>query len=179
MTIVKGTPVDLLIEKFVAWLQEQPEYVQVLQMPRQQRRAAQRALADRLFQHITFGGAEAEANRGRRRRTERIKTDLEKQAVRKEEARKRRVERAMQTLIDEGVVGGAGKDELTGDETDAVILPDPEGDAKADIEAADADELMFVETDDVVDVKDQLIDDEAEAELVYGKSGEEERDEDA
>lgn len=147
-SIKRGTPVDLLIEKFVAWLQEQPEYVSVLQMPRQQRRAAQRALADRLFQHITFGG-DAEVNRGRRRREERGLKDAEKQQLRKEEARKRRVEQAMKTLIKDGALVANGETLEAESEQEKMdrIADDIQAQNEAEGDTLEDSELLKVQTE--------------------------------
>ncbi len=47
--LVKGSPIDLLVVKLEAWMVQQPEWLHIVNMPRPQRRAAMKALANRLY----------------------------------------------------------------------------------------------------------------------------------
>lgn len=45
----KDNPVALLEEKFIGWVTQQPEWLAIVAMPRQQRRASMKELANRLY----------------------------------------------------------------------------------------------------------------------------------
>ena len=48
--ILKGDdPVVKLEHKLIAWMKQQPEWLQIMALPRQQRRASMKALANRLY----------------------------------------------------------------------------------------------------------------------------------
>lgn len=48
-SIRRESPVALLEMKLVAWMKQQPEWLHIVSLPRQQRRAAMRELANRLY----------------------------------------------------------------------------------------------------------------------------------
>ncbi len=56
--ILKGNdPVVLLEHKLLAWMTQQPEWLQIMALPRQQRRASMKALANRLYTIPVLDGA--------------------------------------------------------------------------------------------------------------------------
>lgn len=120
--ITKESPVALLLLKLEAWMVVQPEWLLIVNLPRQQRRAAMRELANRLYTIPIMDGA-----------------NTVPRVVRRKVAKELSHVARTQTMTE--AVGTALVEAALQEELEALkAAPDPEGDVKADIEAADAAE---------------------------------------
>lgn len=126
--IRRETPVALLLLKLEAWMKQQPEWLSIVALPRQQRRAAMRELANRLYTIPT-----ADTGPTLTRETKRSKNYkgflrvAEQKAARNALAEALLMEEAQASVaLDKGDVGTQSVEPS----------PDPEGDVKADVELA-------------------------------------------
>ncbi len=151
-TIKRESPIALLLLKLEAWMVQQPEWLEIVNMPRQQRRAAMRELANRLYTIPQMDGVNTVPRQLRRKVTkemvsaakeeERQRQALLKQMLADALLREARASVALdgetQSVMPDGsFIGGvstpAGEPFIIED-----TPPDPEGDIKADIEAGKA-----------------------------------------
>lgn len=108
----KGTPTELLLLKFEQWLIQQPEWLAILALPRQQRRAACRTLADALYR-VPSGDLSNTMPRVVRRQLGR---ELQKQAKKKQAEHPFADLVASVTKEDEPKVGFIETDEVVAEE---------------------------------------------------------------
>lgn len=152
-SITRESPVALLELKLQEWLKVQPEWLLIVAMPRQQRRAAMRELANRLYTIPMMDAANTPSRQVRRK----AKRELAKAVltgVITEEVGQALLEASRQeALAEEATPSHFGPP----DPEPNLGLPDPEGDIKADIEhakeaeAAETTKVAFIEIDEQVE----------------------------
>jgi|SRR3990172_6631806 len=164
-SLPRESPVALLELKLKAWMVQQPEWLLIVAMSRQERRAAMRELANRLYTIPIMDGSNTVPRVVRRKAARALghaaKTGQlteQVQAALVEAAQLAEVQAEIEEKLAEVVLEG-----LTPGERDAVENgpavppftpmwenPDPEGDVKADLEAAER-AISFIEVDDIAE----------------------------
>jgi len=159
--ITRESPIALLILKLEGWMVQQPEWLLIVALPRQQRRAAMKELANRLYTIPMMDGVNTVPRQLRRKVKKQVSTeavsllregqqsasDVLGAVLRESMLREAEASVALdgQTVSaqaeDPGPVGPvtpAGEPFSVSDPApgDARFNPDPEGDIKADIEKA-------------------------------------------
>lgn len=131
-SIKRESPVALLLLKLEAWMVVQPEWLLIVNMPRQQRRAAMKELANRLYTIPELDASPAPGLNRKVRRGKPMKgfTRLAEQKAARDAELGALTALAQASLMEEAAASVA----LDG-ETQSV-QPDPEGDVKADVEQA-------------------------------------------
>jgi hypothetical protein len=153
--VTRGAPVALLEEKLKAWMLQQPEWLLIVNMPRQQRRAAMRELANRLYTIPIMDGANTIPRVVRRKAakslahaaktgqlTEQVQSALLEAAMMEEAVASVALDGETQSVLNDeeleallAVDGDDGVDVRTRHDAELDAMLDPEGDVKADIEA--------------------------------------------
>ncbi len=143
----KDNPVVQLEQKFLGWVTQQPEWLAIVAMPRQQRRAAMKELANRLYTIPVMDGVNTIPRVVRRKVSKQLaaasrQNEMNAQiheALRKaiaQERAEREITEAMADMPEYEPLSESVLDHVQEDGTEGYTFPDPEGGIKADIEAA-------------------------------------------
>jgi hypothetical protein len=131
--IRRESPVALLELKLQKWMVQQPEWLLIVNMPRQQRRAAMRELANRLYSIPIMDGVNTVPRQVRRKAAKKLAHAAVTGQITEQ------VREALEEVVLREAEATVALDHSEDAQTIAIEPSlDPEGDVKADLEAAKA-----------------------------------------
>lgn len=155
----RDNPVALLEQKFLGWVVQQPEWLAIVAMPRQQRRAAMKELANRLYTIPVMDGANTIPRVVRRKVSKQLAAAAKQNEMTfqirealatalAQEAEEKELAEALAAAENEGMLAPELASEPLEGPEEQWTSPDPEGDVKAQIE--EAKEAEAAKLDEVV-----------------------------